>query len=220
GSTGPTGFTGPTGSTGPTGFTGPTGPTGDTGPTGSTGPTGPTGDTGPTGSTGPTGPTGPTGLTGPTGDTGDTGLTGPTGPTGPNVTTDSMFTSNTIGSTINVLLGGTNIPLPNNQSLDGFTANIANDTFTVPATGRYYITYKINTTVALLVSSQLLLNSTTPIPGSILSPAISTANYNNDVIVSLTTGDTISLQLFGLAATVVLPSNNSTGASLTITRLS
>ncbi|MDA1636885.1 collagen-like triple helix repeat-containing protein [Bacillus cereus] len=131
-----------------------------------------------------------------------------------------MFAANTVGSTIVVLLGGTNIPLPSDQSLDGFTANGANDTFTVPVTGRYYITYHINTTTALLVSSQLLLNGTTPIPGSILTPIVSTASYNNDVIVSLTAGNTITLQLFGLAATVVLLGGGSTGAALTIIRLS
>nr|WP_245644910.1 hypothetical protein [Peribacillus loiseleuriae] len=132
-----------------------------------------------------------------------------------------MYASNTVGSTIVVLLGGTSVPLPNNQSLDGFTVNGANTTFTVPVTGRYYLTYQINTTVALLAGSRLILNgTTTPIPGSIVSPAVSTSNYNNDVIVSLTAGDTILLQLFGLVATVILVGGGATGAALTIIRLS
>ncbi len=130
-----------------------------------------------------------------------------------------MYASNTIGSTIVLLLGGTSVPLPNNQSLDGFTVNGANTTFTVPVTGRYYLTYQINTTVALLAGSRLILNGTTPIPGSIVSPAVSTSNYNNDVIVSLTAGDTILLQLFGLIATVILVGGGATGAALTIIRL-
>ncbi len=43
--------------------------------------------------------------------------------------------------------------------------------------------------------------------------------FFNDVIVNLSAGDTISLQLFGLVATVVLTGGGSAGASLTIIRL-
>lgn len=167
---------------------------------------------------GPPGPPGPTGATGPKGDTGPIGETGPKGDTGTSVTANSMYASNTIGSTIIVLLGGTVVPLPNNQSLGGFTVNSANNTFTVPVTGRYYLTYQVSTTVALLAGSRLLRNGS-PIPGSIISPAVSTSNYNNDLIVSLTAGDTISLQFFGLLATIILTGGGSTGAALTIIRL-
>ena len=110
-----------------------------------------------------------------------------------------MFASNTIGSVINVALGSaTSIPLPNNQNLDGFTVNGTNTTFTVPQSGRYYITYQINTTVAVGIGagSRILLNNTTPIPASILRPALSVSAFNNDVIVNLNAGDTIQLQLF------------------------
>ncbi|WP_342512034.1 hypothetical protein MKY34_15545 [Sporosarcina sp. FSL K6-1522] len=203
--------------------TGTAGPTGATGATGSTGATGPTGATGSIGVTGPTGATGSIGITGPTGATGSIGVTGPTGATGPtgtSVTSNSMYASNTTGSTIVVLLGGTSIPLPNNQSLDGFTVNGANTTFTVPSTGRYYVTYQISTTVSLLASSRLLLNGSTPIPGSIVSPALAASSYNNDLIVSLSAGDTLSLQFFGLLATIILVGGGATGAALTIIRVS
>ena len=120
--------------------------------------------------TGPTGITGPTGFTGPTGITGPTGFTGPTGITGPNITTNSMFANNTLGGPISVILGGTNIPLSNNQSLGNFTVNASNDIFTIPVTGRYYLTYQVNTTTALLAGTRLLLNSSTPLSGSIFSP--------------------------------------------------
>ncbi len=76
-------------------------------------------------------------LTGPTGPTGNTG---PTGITGPIITTNSMFANNTLGGPISVILGGTNIPLSNNQSLGNFTVNATNDIFTIPVTGRYYLT--------------------------------------------------------------------------------
>ncbi|HDR8037767.1 TPA: collagen-like triple helix repeat-containing protein, partial [Bacillus cereus] len=80
--------------------------------------------------------------------TGPTGITGPTGFTGPNITTNSMFANNTLGGPISVILGGTNIPLSNNQSLGNFTVNASNDIFTIPVTGRYYLTYQVNTTTA------------------------------------------------------------------------
>lgn len=203
------------------GIPGPPGPPGEPGPQGEPGPigpAGPTGDTGPAGPTGPKGDTGgPTGMTGPKG---DTGPVGPTGPPGTSVTSQSMYASNTVGSTIAVLLGGTNIPLPNNHSLGGFTVNGGNNTFTVPASGRYYITYQMSTTVALLAGSRIMLNGSTAIPGSIVSPAVSTSSYNNDLIVSLNAGDRISLQFYGLLATVILVGSGARGAALTIIRLS
>ncbi|WP_315898121.1 BclA C-terminal domain-containing protein [Bacillus licheniformis] len=125
-----------------------------------------------------------------------------------------MYASNTIGSTILVVLGGSPIPLPNNQSLDGFIANGSNTTFTVPVTGRYYLSYQINTTASLLAGSRLTLNGS-PISGSIISPS----SYNNDVIANLQAGDNISLQLFGLVATVILLGGGSTGAALSVIRL-
>ncbi|MFX0109937.1 BclA C-terminal domain-containing protein, partial [Bacillus pumilus] len=189
-----------------------TGATGDTGPTGVTGATGVTGSTGATGATGDTGPTGATGATG---DTGPTGATGPTGPT-----QTALYAGNTTGPTIITVLGGTNIALPSNQNINGFAPNGSNDTFTVQQTGKYYITYQINTTVALLVSARLLLNGATVIPGSIQSPVVSTTFISNTLIVNLTAGNTISLQLFGAVVTAILIGGGATGASLTIIRLS
>ncbi|MGG3756078.1 hypothetical protein ABET26_10815, partial [Bacillus anthracis] len=153
------------------------------------------------------------------------GPTGATGSTGPTVTTNSMFASNTIGSVINVALGSaTSIPLPNNQNLDGFTVNGTNTTFTVPQSGRYYITYQINTTAAVGIGagSRILLNNTTPIPASILRPALSVSAFNNDVIVNLNAGDTIQLQLFSsiLLVATLLSIGGSVGAALTIIRVS
>ena len=140
------------------------------------------------------------------------------------VTANSMYASNTVGTVIAVALGGaTSIPLPNNQNLDSFIPNGANTIFTVPETGRYYITYQINTTavVGIGAGSRILRNGTTPIPGSILRPVISVATFNNDVIVNLTAGDTISLQLFSsiLLVATLLSAGGSTGAALTIIRV-
>ena len=219
GLTGPTGDTGPTGPTGDTGPTGPTGPTGDTGPigpTGDTGPIGPTGDTGPTGPTGDTGPTGPTGDTGPAGPTGIAGLagaTGPTGPTGTSVTSDSMSAANTTSTVIAVVLGGTNVPLPDNQNLNTFTVDGTNTVFTVPATGEYLISYAVATTAALLVSSRITQNGA-PIAASVITPTVAASSLESTFIVPLTAGDTLSLQLFGLLGAATLLGGASTYMTL------
>ncbi|NRF33871.1 collagen-like protein [Bacillus velezensis] len=219
GVTGPTGFTGATGVTGPTGFTGATGVTGPTGFTGATGGTGPTGITGATGGTGPTGITGATGVTGPTGSTGATGGTGPTGSTGTSLTATSGYASNTGGGVVAVIVGGTTISLPNEQNLSAdITANAANTVFTVAPAGRYYISYHINLTAGLLVSSRILINGTPP-ASSIIAPVASLANFNNSFIVTLPAGSTIQLQLFGLLGAATLL-GGSVGAALNIIRLS
>ncbi len=219
GVTGPTGFTGATGVTGPTGFTGATGVTGPTGFTGATGGTGPTGSTGATGGTGPTGITGATGVTGPTGSTGATGGTGPTGSTGTSLTATSGYASNTGGGVVAVIVGGTTISLPNEQNLSAdITANAANTVFTVAPAGRYYISYHINLTAGLLVSSRILINGTPP-ASSIIAPVASLANFNNSFIVTLPAGSTIQLQLFGLLGAATLL-GGSVGAALNIIRLS
>nr|MDH3099820.1 collagen-like protein [Bacillus velezensis] len=219
GETGPTGFTGATGGTGPTGFTGATGGTGPTGSTGATGGTGPTGSTGATGETGPTGSTGATGVTGPTGSTGAIGETGPTGSAGTSLTATSGYASNTGGGVVAVIVGGTTISLPNEQNLSAdITVNAANTVFTVAPAGRYYISYHINLTAGLLVSSRILINGTPP-ASSIIAPVASLANFNNSFIVTLPAGGTIQLQLFGLLGAATLL-GGSVGATLNIIRLS
>ncbi|MBM7028664.1 collagen-like protein [Bacillus velezensis] len=213
------GITGATGGTGPIGSTGATGVTGPTGSTGAIGETGPTGFTGATGVTGPTGITGATGDTGPTGSTGATGGTGPTGSTGTSLTATSGYASNTGGGVVAVIVGGTTISLPNEQNLSAdITANAANTVFTVAPAGRYYISYHINLTAGLLVSSRILINGTPP-ASSIIAPVASLANFNNSFIVTLPAGSTIQLQLFGLLGAATLL-GGSVGAALNIIRLS
>ncbi|MEC1511039.1 BclA C-terminal domain-containing protein [Bacillus velezensis] len=193
-----------------------TGATGATGPTGSTGATG---DTGPTGITGATGGTGPTGSTGATGATGPIGSTGVTGDTGTSLTATSGYASNTGGGVVAVIVGGTTISLPNEQNLSAdITANAANTIFTVAPAGRYYISYHINLTAGLLVSSRILINGTPP-ASSIIAPVASLANFNNSFIVTLPAGSTIQLQLFGLLGAATLL-GGSVGAALNIIRLS
>ncbi|WP_113629801.1 BclA C-terminal domain-containing protein [Bacillus amyloliquefaciens] len=177
------------------------------------------GITGATGVTGPTGSTGVTGDTGPTGSTGATGGTGPTGSTGTSLTATSGYASNTGGGVVAVIVGGTTISLPNEQNLSAdITANAANTIFTVAPAGRYYISYHINLTAGLLVSSRILINGTPP-ASSIIAPVASLANFNNSFIVTLPAGSTIQLQLFGLLGAATLL-GGSVGAALNIIRLS
>ena len=227
GPTGPTGAAGPTGTTGPTGAQGPIGPTGATGAVGPAGAVGPTGATGATGATGPTGAVGATGATGATGSagangavgvagiTGAAGAAGATGPTGA-----SGFAANTQGSSVLVALGGSPIPLPNAQVLSpDITANTGNTVFTVATAGTYQISYHVNTTVALLMGTRLVINGVNSIPSTI-NPVVSTSNFENQIKVTLPANSTITLQLFTtIAGTAILVSGGA-GASLTIIRLS
>ncbi|CEP39483.1 BclA C-terminal domain-containing protein [Paraclostridium sordellii] len=223
GPTGPAGPTGATGPTGPTGLVGATGPTGPTGLVGATGPTGPTGlvgatgPTGPTGLVGATGPTGPTGLVGATGPTGLVGATGPTGPTGSSVTDNYGYAANTSGSVIAVILGGTNIPLPNAQNLSSVTVNGTNDVFTITNAGTYFIKYQVYTTAALLVNTRLIINGVAN-TASTISPILSLSSFSSEVIVNVGANTTVSLQMFGLLGAATLLSGSG-GAILSIIRL-
>ncbi|MGZ9870119.1 BclA C-terminal domain-containing protein [Priestia endophytica] len=154
---------------------------------------------------------------------GATGATGVTGTTGTSVTTSGIFASNTLGSIIVVALGGsTNIRLPNNQSLGNFIVSINDTVFTVPETGRYYITYQINTTVGLgLGAGARVTANGTPIPGTILVPAVSNATFYKDCIAPLTAGSTLSLQLFSsiLLTDTLISGGGTIGASLNVIRI-
>ncbi|MBT2712497.1 hypothetical protein J7E23_06600 [Pseudomonas sp. ISL-88] len=88
----------------------------------------------------------------------------------------------------------------NDQNLSAdITVNAANTVFTIGPAGRYYISYQINLTAGLLVSSRVLISGTA-FTSSIIAPVASLANFNNSFIVSLTAGSTIQLQLRCLRA--------------------
>lgn len=136
--------------------------------------------------------------------------------TGTATTSDSMSAANTTAAVIAVVLGGTDIPLPDNQNLNTFTVNGANTEFTVPATGEYLISYAVTSTAALLVSSQILQNGTV-IAASIVSPTAAIDKLSTTFIVPLTAGDTLTLQLFGLLGSATLSGGAST--YMTVVRL-
>ncbi len=216
---GVTGEEGPAGSIGPTGPTGSFGPFGPTGLAGDTGPPGPLGQAGPPGATGPQGITGTTGEAGPPGEQGPPGPTGGMGPPGPGLSSTAGFAANTTGAVISTLLGPALIPLPSAQILSNDIVPSGGSTvFTVGTAGRYRLSYQINTTLGLLISSRLLVNGT-GITASTIAPIISTSRYKNEVVLNLTAGSTVSLQMFGLLGTAVLM-DGGIGASLMIIRLS
>lgn len=128
-----------------------------------------------------------------------------------------MTALNTSGSTIAVVLAGTDVSLPNSQLLSSFTVDGTNTVFTATEAGTYAISYSVNLTQELLLSTQILLNGS-PLPGSILSPTLAQANYSLTFLATLAAGDTLELQLFGLLGSATLQSG--TGASLTAIKLS
>ncbi|WP_415782897.1 BclA C-terminal domain-containing protein, partial [Bacillus manliponensis] len=141
------------------------------------------------------------------------------GATGFSVTETYAFANNTSGTAVAVLLGGTNVPLPNNQDIGtGITINGANTVFTIANAGHYYISYTINLTLGLLVSSRITVNGA-PLAGTINSPAVAATSFSAMIITNIPAGATISLQLFGLVAVATL-STATPGAAVTIIRVS
>jgi len=128
----------------------------------------------------------------------------------------SAYAANTSGSSYLVVLGGTDISLPNNQLVStGITTD--GTTFTVAATGRYRIAYSLNTTLSLLMSTRLVINGVGN-QASTFAPVLTTTTFANEIIVDLNAGSTVKLQAFGLIGTAILTPNAS-GASLSIIRL-
>lgn len=132
--------------------------------------------------------------------------------------TSSGFAANTAGAVIPVVLGGTDVPLPSSQNLGtGITPDGTNTIFTVAAAGRYRIAYGLNFSATFLVSSRLVINGT-PNTASTVIPVTPMSTMSAEVIVTLTAGATITLELFGLLGAVTLL-NNTQGAALTIQRV-
>ena len=204
--------------TGPAGPAGPQGPPGNPGgPAGPAGPEGPAGPMGPAGAQGPAGETGPEGPEGPEGPAGPQGSPGATGPAGTNTTATSAF-AYASASVLTASPGGTPVPLPSGQILPtGITVDGTDTTFTVSVAGRYRIAYAVNVTAALALSTQIAINGV-PNVASTVDPLLSLSSYSNEIIVDLTTGSTVQLQLVGLSISLTLV--NGAGATLMITRLS
>lgn len=190
------------------------------------GPTGPAGLPGADGSfEGDTGPAGPTGPAGDVGTAGANGATGPTGafaPTSTTTTAGSAASITTLGTLLTILPTiPVSVALPAAQVLSpDITVSGANTVFTVTNAGRYRLSYSVNTTVALLTGTRLLVNGSA-LAGSIIAPTVVLSNLNNEVEVDLTAGSNISLQLVNSnpLLSLVVTLSPGLGASLMIIRL-
>lgn len=85
-------------------------------------------------------------------------------------------------------------------------------------TGRYRLSYHVNTTAGIIMGTRLLINGTANV-ASTVSPVLSLSSYSNEILLDITTGTTVTLQLFGIVASAILLTGGA-GASLMITRLS
>lgn len=121
----------------------------------------------------------------------------------------AMSASNSSSSIIAVVLGGTLVPLPNNQDLDGFTVDGTNTIFTVVNTGKYMISYGVATTTDLLISSRVMYNGAS-IVSSDITPVVASRIFNTQFLCSLSADDTLSLQLYGVISVATLLGGNST----------
>lgn len=208
----------PQGPIGPTGPTGPIGPTGDSiaGPTGPTGPAGSDGSTGPIGPTGPAGASGPTGPGGATGPTGPQGVDGPTGPTGALVTayaSASASSGQTLKTTSDNILFGTNVVTPPVNIIHSTISNT--DEFEIPAGGAgiYEISWTINlinnVASARLISLDLLKNNTTNVGNTTGTVAANgDLSLTGQVIISLVDADVITLAGSISASTAIISTNS------------
>ena len=159
-------------------------------------------------------------MRGPTGPTGPTGPAGPTGPTGPNVTATNAYAASTKGAAFTVLMSGTNVALPDAQTLSpDITVNGANDTFTVAESGRYRVSYNINSVTPLTLGARLMVDGTEIEASNVMPQTAPLSRLSNDFLVDLAAGAKVSLQVYGYAGLVTLLPN-SIGASLSMVRLS
>ena len=120
------------------------------------------------------------------------GPAGPTGATSPGLT--SAFAANT-------------------QVLPaGVTTNSGNTVFTVAEAGTYQLSYHVNTTLALLMGTRLVINGANN-AASTIAPVVSATNFENQITVNLPANSTISLQMYpatlagaaALAGSLLLP---------------
>ncbi|MCA1063767.1 collagen-like triple helix repeat-containing protein [Rossellomorea sp. AcN35-11] len=129
---------------------------------------------------------------------GPPGPQGEQGPSGQSVTSTSSYAANASGTVIDVEVAGTNIPLPDYQSLpaSSITVDSTNTSFTIGETGRYRLAYKIKVDSPVSAGSRLTQNGS-EIPPSVIAPAAPVESFQSECIYPISAGETISLQLFG-----------------------
>ncbi|WP_088043736.1 hypothetical protein [Bacillus sp. EAC] len=122
------------------------------------------------------------------------------------------------GGVIAVLNEGTKVTFPSFEFLgEAIIINEAKDRLTVFHPGNYYIAYSVNTTIPTKVSTAILINGRR-VSATTIAPVENRTEYNNQIILPLEEGDTISLELFGIVGTVTLLAG--AGASLSVFKIS
>ena len=168
---------------------------------------------------------GPTGATGPTGPTGPAGAAGATGPAGLAVTATAAYLTSTGGQTVSVLKDGAAISMSDivRNSPDISISNGKDITVNTP--GRYLISYNVNTSLPSNAGTRLMINGMAN-PASVIAPstaapstAVLKSHFSAEIIVDLTAKSTVSLQMFGVLANIILMPDSG-GANLAIVRLS
>jgi len=135
------------------------------------------------------------------------------------VTETAAFAANTSGTSINVTLLGTLVPLPDDQILSpDITVDANSEVFTINTSGRYRISYQVNVTLGIAMGARILHNGS-PVVQSTIIPLLSLSAFSNEIIIDINAGDTIALQLFGIVGLATLISDGA-GATLMIIRLS
>ncbi|MDR1629542.1 MAG: hypothetical protein LBS36_04940 [Oscillospiraceae bacterium] len=113
---------------------------------------------------------------------------------------------------------GAPVPLAAGQILPtGITVDGTNSLFTVAAAGLYRISYAVNTTAALALTTRIAINGTAN-TASTVAPLLSLSNYSNEILANLSANSTVQLQLVGASINLTLVTG--AGATLMIQRLS
>lgn len=157
------------------------------------------------------------GETGPQGIQGETGPQGIRGDSAENYTTVHLSAIHTGGTSLTVPLGGVAVPMQN-TILNGFTVNATFDTFTADFGGVYLLMYNIKTSVDTTVKTRIMRNGT-QLSGTIRSTSVPSTSFSLSMLVRLTAGDQLQLQLYDLN-NVVIGLQGGTGASMVLVRLS
>nr|WP_223869375.1 hypothetical protein [Paenibacillus sabuli] len=111
------------------------------------------------------------------------------------------------------------VPFPNAQNLSAdITVNGASTLFTINTTGRYLITYVLYPTLSLLTTFQLRLNGT-GVNGTQVSAAVGIGIVQNQVIINVTAGNTISVTATAALAGSVTLAAGSTAATISMVRV-
>ena len=186
---GPQGVVGPQGPKGETGAVGPRGPQGVAGPQGPKGETGAVGPQGPQGVAGAVGPQGPQGVAGPQGPKGETGAVGPRGPQGVAGPQGPKGETGAVGQQGPQGVAGPQGP--NGQ--DGKTPILR------ITSGKWEVSYDNRIWTAVTVVSGATPGNTT-VEGLNLFKSIE--ETNTEVVITLTSGDTIRLPKRGKSLSI------------------